>query len=940
MLRLRVLLPVLGILLTARLSVGQSALTVQPAFPTAPAEVTLTVDLTLAKDGRTAGLLNQATGLYAWAWGGPDPANKTAEYSPPGQTSFSMAYAPGLLTKVRDNVWQIKLTPANYLTVPAGKTLRWMGILVKNAAGTAQTEDFTVDLFAANQLSVQFSTPTAKSFFVNPNTTLPVRAAASGPANLSITLDNTLIASRNDSATISTSIPVGAVGGQRRTVRVSASTPATQTSPALTATESFTFVVAPTPVVAAVPAGLKSGITINNSLSATLVLFAPGKKFIYALGDFNNWEQSAASLMNVSPDGNTFWIRLDGLKPGREFAFQYLVDGTIPVADPYSEKVLDRNNDKFIPAITYPNLLAFPTAAQGDFVSVLQTDIPAYPWKVTNFARQPADNLAIYELHVRDFVGTQWYQTVADSLPYLKKLGINAIELMPIMEFSGNDSWGYNPIFHLAPDKAYGTRTDLKAFIDKCHQNGIAVILDMVLNQADYEFPYVKMYWDGTQPSAASPMFNQQATHPFSVFFDFNHEAPATQEYVRRVNEFWLREYRFDGYRFDLSKGFTQTKSGNDVGFWGQYDASRVAIWKRIYGQIRAVDPTAYVMLEHFADDREEAELTNAGMLVWDNQNGAARDAVNKGGGNFGRLAWNQHAGFTKPASIGYIESHDEQRIVFDAVTSGAAGPDGYTVKNLATALERTKAVAALALLTPGPKLIWQFGELGYDVSIDENGRTGRKPIRWNYYQDANRRKLFNAYAEFIKLKTTNAAFRSADFTLEATAPVKRLTINSPALNVRVVANLGLAAQSVSLPVGKWYDYFTGQEFTITDGMAFSFAPGQFHLLTSAALPKPEAGLTPWVLQTITATEPVAPVLTLAPNPARDVLTVRWSSPHRGATLVRVQSVAGQTVQQTTTEKTTEAATVDLSVSKFPAGVYVLTISEAGAASSMRWVKL
>jgi glycosidase len=925
------------LLLIVRSAVAQSALTVSPAFPTAPAEVTLTFDLTLAKDGRAAGLLNQSAGLYVWAWGGADQANKTAEFNPPGQTSFSQAYAPGLLTKVRENVWQIKLTPANYLTITAGKTLRWMGVLVKNANGSSQTEDFTFDLFAVNQLSVRFSTPTAKSFFVNPNTNLSVRAQASGPANLSITIDNTLVASRTDSATISATIPVGNLGGQRRRVRVSAST----TTPALTASDEFTFVVSPTPPVAALPTGLKNGININSSLSATLVLFAPGKKFVYALGDFNNWEQSQSSLMNVSPDGNTFWLRIDGLKPGREFAFQYLVDGTIPVADPYSEKVLDRNNDKFISPTTYPNLLAFPAQAQGDFVSVLQTDLPAYNWKVPTFTRQTADNLVIYELHVRDFVGTQWYQTVADSLPYLKKLGINAIELMPIMEFSGNDSWGYNPIFHLAPDKAYGTRNDLKSFIDKCHQNGIAVILDMVLNQADYEFPYVKMYWDGTQPAANSPMFNQQATHPYSVFFDFNHEATATQEYVRRVNEFWLTEYKFDGFRFDLSKGFTQTKSGNDVGFWGQYDASRVAIWKRIYSQIRATDPTAYVILEHFADDREEAELTNAGMLVWDNQNGGVREAVKNGGGSFSRLAWNQHAGFTRPASIGYMESHDEQRIIFDAVTNGGTSPDGYTVKNLATALERTKAAAVMGLLTPGPKLIWQFGELGYDISIDQNGRTGQKPIRWTYYQDPNRLKLFKVFAEAIKLKTTNAAFRSTDFVLEASSTVvKRLTINSPTLNVRVVANFGLLPQSVSLPVGRWYDYFTGQEFTITDGQTFSFLPGQFHLLTNAALPKPEAGLTPWTLQVVTATEPVLPVLTLSPNPTRDLLTARWNSGFRGQTVIRVQSLSGQTVQEITTEKATETATIEIGVSKLAAGAYVLTINENGEKISQRWVKL
>lgn len=220
---------------------------------------------------------------------------------------------------------------------------------------------------------------------------------------------------------------------------------------------------------------------------------------------------------------------------------------------------------------------------------------------------------------VRDFVVDKRYVTVADSLPYLKKLGINALELMPIMEFTGNDSWGYNPIFYFAPDKAYGTKNDLKYLIDKCHENGIAVILDMVLNQADLENPYVKMYWDGTKPTATSPFFNVTATHPYSVFFDFNHESPHTQWLVDAVCQYWLTEYKMDGFRFDLSKGFTQINSGTNVDLWGKYDASRIKIWKRIFNQIRTYDSNAYVILEHFADNLEEKELGDYGMMLWAN---------------------------------------------------------------------------------------------------------------------------------------------------------------------------------------------------------------------------------------------------------------------------------------------------------------------------------
>ena len=906
------------------------ALKVTPDFPSADAEITLTFDLTQAKDTRKAALLNQTSGLYVWAWGGPNVANKTAEFTPTGQTSFSQAFAPGLLTRVSADVWSIKITPNKYINVPNGQTLRWMGVLVKNAAGTAQTEDFTFDFFAPNQLSVRFSTPTEKNFFIDPNTPLPVRAKSSVAAKLTLTLDGTAIATANDTA-VATTILTGNLPNQRRTVRVTANINNQESM------DEFSFTVSPSPRVAALPAGLRNGINYTSTTAATLVLFAPEKKFMYALGDFNNWVSDANSLMNRTPDGQTYWLTINNLVPQKEYAFQYLVDGTIATGDPYAEKILDRNNDRFIPASTYPNILPFPTQAQGNIASVLQTAQAPYVWKNNNFKRPDADNLVIYELLVRDFVGTQSYKTATDTLLYLKRLGVNVIELMPIMEFSGNDSWGYNPIYHLAPDKAYGTPNDLKTFIDKCHEIGIAVVLDMVLNQADFEFPYVKMYWDGTQPAKNSPMFNQQATHPFGVFFDFNHEAPATKDYVQRVNDFWLKEYRFDGFRFDLSKGFTQTNSGNDAGRWGRYDASRVAIWKRIYDQIRKTDPTAYVILEHFAEDQEEAELSNYGMLFWDNQNGAFREAIKTGRGDFSRISWKNHSGFTKPAVIGYMESHDEERLIFDALTNGNAN-----VKTLPVALERAKSLAALGLLTPGPKMIWQFGELGYDISINENGRTGRKPIRWEYQRDANRLKLYKVYAELIKLKTTQAAFRTSDFDLASgTGDIRRLTLTHPSMRVQVVANVGVADQTIGLPEGRWFDYFTGQEINLSADARYVFQAAQFHVLTSLKLATPEQGLVPWSVQTVTEVSQnvVIEELTVSPNPAHEVLMVKWQSSYRGEVLVEIADVAGKRVNYFLPQKTTDSFKQQIVVRDVPAGTYFLRVQEGQKTYVKKWIR-
>jgi 1,4-alpha-glucan branching enzyme len=194
---------------------------------------------------------------------------------------------------------------------------------------------------------------------------------------------------------------------------------------------------------------------------------------------------------------------------------------------------------QYISASTYPNLKAYPTGKTSGIVSLLQTAKPVFNWQTTNFTRPDKRNLVIYELLIRDFVATQNFQTVKDTLSYLKRLGVNAIEIMPFNEFEGNDSWGYNPSFYFAPDKAYGTETAVRQFVDECHRQGIAVIMDMVLNHSFGSSPMVQLYWDAAnnQPAANSPWFNQVATHPFNVGYDFNHEAQATKDFVDRVVE-------------------------------------------------------------------------------------------------------------------------------------------------------------------------------------------------------------------------------------------------------------------------------------------------------------------------------------------------------------------------------------------------------------------
>ena len=162
-------------------------------------------------------------------------------------------------------------------------------------------------------------------------------------------------------------------------------------------------------------------------------------------------------------------------------------------------------------------------------MSAFQSGRPEYTWKSDGFKIADKDNMVIYEMLLRDFSASGDLAGAMDKLDYLQELGVTAIELMPVQEFDGNDSWGYNPCSYFAMDKAYGTREKYKEFIDECHGRGMAVLLDVVYNQATGAHPMAKMYWDASSKStsASNPWFNVEAPHPYSVFHDWNHPTPA-----------------------------------------------------------------------------------------------------------------------------------------------------------------------------------------------------------------------------------------------------------------------------------------------------------------------------------------------------------------------------------------------------------------------------
>lgn len=846
-----------------------------PAFPTADGGIEITFDASLG----SAGLLGFTGDVYAHT------GVLTNLSASPSAWRYVVAgwgvnIEKAKMTRIATNKYRLTIPNIrSYYNVPANEQILKLAMVFRSGTQVAGAwregkgvggTDIFIDLYSG-VVNVRFVQPAVSNayspLFVATGVTVPVLGVASSSgsqiAMMKLFAGNTLVTEvAND--TLQASLQATTAG--RTDLRLVAIDDLGRSD-----TARVYFVTDPQPQAMARPAGLKDGITYDSPSSATLSLFAPGKSHVYLIGDFNDWQVRDEYLLKrdvLKADSAWHWITLTGLTPGQEYGFQYLVDGSIRVADPYSTKILDPWNDSFISSATFPNLKPYPSGKTENIVGVLNTLPEPYQWQITNFTPPPKSKLVIYELLVRDFIAARNYQTLIDTLDYLQNLGINAIEFMPVKEFEGNLSWGYNPMFFTALDKAYGTPNAFKRFVDEAHARGIAIILDQVLNHAFGLNPLVRMYWDSAnnRPAANSPYFNPVAKHDFNVGYDFNHESKATQYFVDRVNRYWIEEYKIDGYRFDLSKGFTQVNSLGNVGFWGQYDATRIRLLKRMANYIWSIDSDSYVILEHFAANNEEQELGAHGMMLWNNATHAFQEASMgwTASSDFSH-AHHSNRGFSTPALVSYMESHDEQWIMLKNRLFGNSSNAAHNIKTVPIGLQRQKLTGAFFFPVPGPKMLWQFGELGYGGGASEClmdspdcanpavapqvGRTANKPIRWEYRNDPQRYKLYQTWAALIRLKTNYAPFSNpASYTQSMGGAIKSYRMTHADFDVSVIGNFGVTAVDANITfsrTGDWYDYFSGATRSVgntTEGIRLE--PGEFNVFTTSRLPTPPIGIT------------------------------------------------------------------------------------------------
>jgi hypothetical protein len=870
------------------------------------------------------------------------------------------------LTLVSGNIYKLVLTPTilAYYGVTTGIVSK-INLVFRSDLGTSQTVDLVLNVGAFQSTLVQ---PNENSTtIINSGGSLTVSANNSG-GNASYTL-------KANGVTINSVASAATYSYSHLNITTNQSYELVISLGGATQSKFFNVMVNPGTVNQSLPtATLVDGINYNSDTSkATLVLDAPGKDFVYVAGSFNNYQPDATFAMKKDASTGKFWLELTGLTPGVNYNYQYWVvdatptvgsPGLVKTADPYSTLVLSPFDDPYIPASNYPNIPTYPSGQQRE-VTVLKTGETAYNWQVTNFNKPKKEDLIVYEVLIRDFDATRSFQGLINRMDYFKNLKVNAIQLMPVMEFEGNESWGYNTSFHMALDKFYGPKEKMKEFVDLCHQNGIAVILDVALNHAFGRNPMDRMWMsdpDGDgwgEPASDNPYFNSVAKHSYSVGNDFNHQQPRTQNYVKRVVKQWIQEFKIDGFRWDLTKGFTQNCSASDSNCTNSYQADRVALLKDYADYSWSLDSTHYAIFEHLGDDNEEKEWANyrlsetpsKGVMMWSEMTYAYSQLAGgfATGADISRIGSDAHAGFLAKRVMGYPESHDKERIMYSAMSYGNGAGTASPFGNLNNALGRMSAIGASSLLVPGPKMIWHFAALGMQNSIYDcnNGtvntetdvttgdcKLNTKPQpQWseNWLGISQRAKIYNDWAKMIALKINEPVFEG-NYTIspDANNVKQRIYIFDNSLpatqlkNVVVLCNFSVANLTMipGFPyVGTWYNLMDNTSINVTDVNAtISINSGQFLIYGNK--------LATLQISDVELTKEIK----LFPNPTTNYFTIDAPT-----SKVEVYSLTGQLVKSFKSNFTNDS---QFDISELNKGIYLVKATdESNRESTLRLIK-
>ena len=475
------------------------------------------------------------------------------------------------------------------------------------------------------------------------------------------------------------------------------------------------------------PCGHSDDLTLSKPLGAhtnahgqvTFALFAPGKHSVQWIGATNNWGEKPL-FMTQENDG-VWHITLD-LAPG-EHAYQYLVDGGRKLADPYATEIQWNR----------------PDGTKGwlpeEALSVVHVGQQPYPWQADNLSRPPLENLIIYEVYIHDFCPGEGINGITKRLDYIKDLGVTALQLMPWHPFPGNESWGYNPAYHFAVEQTYGSAEDLKRLIDEAHQRGLAVIMDLVLNHAEWGSSLFRLYGDAYD---VNPYFKAFKGDNWG-FPKIDQESEAVKRWTADVIRYWIREFRLDGFRYDATR-WTGWSGYNDWGAsWYAYVARQEDKHSIQIAEHLPIEPALIITSEMDTGWHAEYRWNIREMI----KNGRFEENVLRDMLDARRLGFESSL-----QRMVYTESHDEERVWRELSESGYEGE----------ALWRRAVMAlALPLTSPGPVMLYAGQEFGERTPKF----VGWNPLNWSLLVSHDGKRLHDAARTLIHLRREHPAFQS-----------------------------------------------------------------------------------------------------------------------------------------------------------------------------------
>jgi 1,4-alpha-glucan branching enzyme len=456
-------------------------------------------------------------------------------------------------------------------------------------------------------------------------------------------------------------------------------------------------------------------------------LFAPYNKGATLMGSFSDWEEIP---MKKGEDG--YFHTSVALEDG-SYQYKFRVqsrswffepDEWVDIIDPYATDIDSSSQNAVI------------VIKDGDRI------VDTYIWKHDN-QNLPSDReLVIYELHIGDFSGGEKdakirgkYQHVIEKLDYLCELGINAIELMPVNEYPGDHSWGYNPRHFFATESSYGSTFDLKQLIDSCHERGIRVILDAIYNHSESEAPLTKIdydYWYHHSPRDPDNNWGPEFNYDF---YDETLKIHPAWQFVGDNARFWTEEYHTDGIRFDA----TRQIANYDVMHWIVKEVKKSAGIKPFYTIAEYIpETTAITNAEGPMDGCWHDSFYHTMMAhicgdTFDLEN--LKDVIDC-----------KRQGFMGVTNVvNYLTNHDHNHLMVELSDRNIFDEEAF---------KRIKLGVAILMTAIGVPLIWMGEEFGeYKSKKLESSK-----VDWQLLDNDLNQNLLEYYKGLISLRKNNRA--------------------------------------------------------------------------------------------------------------------------------------------------------------------------------------